>query len=354
MRRWLKIDSSGREAFIMLIAAVVIVFLPEIMPYIYGYSELATSIIIFALFALGFDILIGFTGYLSFGHAAFWGTGAYVSGYFLLHVSTNALLAMLVGVLAVTVLAVVLGAITLRRHGIYFAILTLAFGQMIYYAVLSPLQEWTGGDDGLSGIPTPELFGSIPLTHSTMHYFAAFWVILGFYLARRISRSPYGLILRAIRSNETRLSYAGINVFRYKLMAFVISGVYAGVAGTLYAIYQTYVPSHSLYWTTSGDVVMMAVIGGIGHLFGPMIGAGIMLYLENVLSGITAQWHLILGLIFMGFVIFLPGGVVQGVQRLAQLLLRAFGKKPPATPTRTADHEAPADPDAPPSVRKSE
>lgn len=322
MMRWLSVDSSGREAVIMLVAALLVVFLPELLPLIYGYSELATTIIIFALFALGFDILLGLTGYLSFGHAAFWGVGAYVSGYYLLHVSNNALVSMLVGVLVVTVIAVILGLITLRRHGIYFAILTLAFAQMFYYAVLSPLQHWTGGDDGLSGIPTPYLLGGIPLSHSTMHYFAAFWVILGVYLARRIRRSPYGLMLRAIHSNETRLRHSGINVFRYKLMAFVVSGIYAGLAGTLYAIYQTYVPSHSLYWTTSGEVVMMAVIGGIGTLFGPMIGAGVVLYLENVLSGVTAQWHLILGLIFMAFVIFLPGGIIDGVRRLARAVSR--------------------------------
>src|SRR5699024_9996939 len=139
-----------------------------------------------------------------------------------------------------------------------------------------------------------------------MHYFAAAWVVLGVYLARRIKRSPYGLIQRAIKSNETRLRFTGIHVFRYKLMAFVISGIYSGLAGTLYAIYQTYVPTHSLHWTTSGEIVIMSVVGGVGTLIGPMIGAGIVLYLENVLSAITPQWHLIVGLIFMAFVIFLP------------------------------------------------
>src|SRR5699024_6437580 len=221
MLRWLFSDSSGRETLIMIVVAVVAIFLPQIMLVVGGYTELGTRVLIFALFALGFDILIGFTGYLSFGHAAFWGTGAYVAGFYLLHVSQNALVSMLCGMIVVVIISLLLGLITMRRRGIYFAILTLAFAEMFYYAVLSPLQAWTGGDDGLAGISTPQLFGSISLSGTALHYFTAAWVILGFYIARRIRRSPYGLILRAIHSNEVRLSYVGINVFRYKLMAFV-------------------------------------------------------------------------------------------------------------------------------------
>src|SRR5699024_2366583 len=129
------------------------------------------------------------------------------------------------------------------------------------------------------------------------YFFAAAWALLGLYIGRRIQRSPYGLILRAIKSNETRLTYTGVNVFRYKVMAFVISGLYGGLAGTLATLHDTYVPVSSLHWTTSGEIVVMAVIGGFGTLIGPMLGAGIVLYLENVLSAITAQWYLILGLI---------------------------------------------------------
>ena len=273
------------------------------MPLIGGYSQLATRILIWGIFALGFDILLGLTGLLSFGHAAFWGIGSYVAGYYLLHVSNSLLIAMLLGVLVVGIIAWLLGLITLRRHGIYFAILTLAFAEMFYYLVLSPLQTWTGGDNGLTGIPNPKLLG-MTLGGYEMHAFVAAWTLLAFYLARRIKNSPYGLILRGIKSNETRLGFTGVNVFRYKLMAFVISGLFAGLAGTLYAAYETYVPTESLHWTTSGEVVIMSVIGGVGTLFGPMLGAGIVLYLENVLSAVTRQWNLILGLIFMGFVIF--------------------------------------------------
>ncbi len=299
----------------MGVAAAVFFALPWLMPLIGAYEQLATRFLIWGIFALGFDILIGFTGLLSFGHAAFWGLGAYVTGYYLLHVSNSLLIAMLLGVLVVGVIAWLLGLITLRRHGIYFAILTLAFAEMFYYLVLSPLQTWTGGDNGLTGIPSPKLLGT-PLEGYGMHAFVAAWTLLAFYLARRIKSSPYGLILRGIKTNETRLSFTGVNVFRYKLMAFVISGLYAGLAGTLYAAYETYVPTESLHWTTSGEIVIMSVIGGVGTLFGPMIGAGIVLYLENVLSAVTGQWNLILGLIFMGFVIFLPGGVVGSLRYL--------------------------------------
>lgn len=312
---WLRTDSQAREAVIMVAVAALFVSLPWLLPLVGGYRELATSMLIWGIFALGFDLLVGFTGFLSFGHAAFWGVGAYICGYYLLHYTNNVLVGMLVGITVVAVIALLLGLITLRRHGIYFAILTLAFAEMFYYAALSPLQYWTGGDNGLTGIPSPELLG-YGLEGQVMHLFVAGWALLAFYLARRIQRSPYGLMLRAIKSNETRLLYTGINVFRYKVMAFVISGLYGGLAGTLYAIYQTYVPSESLHWTVSGEVVMMSVIGGLGTLIGPIVGAGIVLYLENVLSAVTDAWHLILGGIFMAFVIFLPGGVAEGVRRL--------------------------------------
>lgn len=322
-----------REAVLMAVAAVVMIALPWILPYVGGYPELATRILIWGIFALGFDILVGFTGYLSFGHAAFWGLGAYCAGFYLLHGSANVLPAILIGVAVATVVSVVLGYLTLRRHGIYFAILTLAFAEMFYYAALAPLQDWTGGDNGLTGIPTPMFFG-IPLDGNAIHYFVVVCAFLALYVARRIIRSPFGLMLRAIKSNETRLRFTGINVYRYKVAAFVISGLYAGLAGTLYAVYETYVPTESLHWVTSGEVVMMSVIGGLGTLIGPMIGAGIVLYLENVLSASTQQWLLMQGLIFMAFVIFLPGGIMEGLRRIFALITKRSRGAPDALERR--------------------
>jgi branched-chain amino acid transport system permease protein len=331
-------DVSPRiEALLMAAATIAMLALPYILPYVGGYRELATRIIIWAIFALGFDLLVGFTGFLSFGHAAFWGIGAYCAGYFLLHYTPGVLPAMLIGVVVATVVAGLIGLLALRRHGIYFAILTLAFAEMFYYLALAPLQDWTGGDNGLTGIPTPTFLG-VRLDGDTAHYFVVAWAVALIYLARRIVRSPFGLMLRALKSNETRLRFTGIDVYRYKVMAFGISGLYAGLAGTLYAICETYVPTESLHWTTSGEVIIMSVIGGIGTLVGPMIGAGIVLYLENVLSATTEQWLLIQGLIFMFFVIFLPGGIMEGLQRAVDWTTsrREGVAAPESRPARTA------------------
>lgn len=322
--RWFRADTPQRELVFTLVVAAVLFGSPWLLAGIGGYKALAARIIIWAIFALGFDILLGLTGLLSFGHAAMWGIGAYVCGYTLLHYINNAVVAIALGVAVVTVVSVLIGLITLRRHGIYFAILTLAFAEMFYFLALTPLQRWTGGDNGLTGIPRPEFFGWAPTGYS-LHVIIASCGLAALYGARRLSRSPVGMMLRAIKSNETRLEFTGVDVFRYKLLAFVISGIYAGFAGTLYAIYETYVPTESLHWTTSGEVVIMAVIGGVGTLIGPMLGAGIVLYLENVLSAETDQWNLILGLIFMGFVIFLRGGAVAAVRRLWHFIGRRRG-----------------------------
>ena len=307
--------STRRELAIMAAFAAVLVALPWVLPLIGGYRELATRIVIWAIFAVGFDLLVGLTGLLSFGHAAMWGTGAYVAGYWLLHGSSNAVVALACGAAAATLLSVVLGFLTLRRQGIYFAILTLAFGEMLYFAALSPLQAWTGGENGLTGLPTATV-GGIPLVGEAIYAVVAVLAFVALYVARRIIRSPYGVILRALRSNDRRLEATGFNVDRYKLVIFVVSGLYAGVAGSLYAIYETYVPTESLHWGTSGQVVMMSVIGGLGTLFGPMFGAGLILFLQNVLSAWTEQWLLLQGLVFMAVIIFFPGGIADAIRRL--------------------------------------
>jgi branched-chain amino acid transport system permease protein len=319
-------QSVLREAAIMAVVAAVLVALPVVLPLIGGYTELATQILLWGIFALGFDLVLGFTGLLSFGHAAFWGLGGYAAGVMLLRVSDNVVPAIIIGVLVAGVVSLLLGHLTLRRRGIYFSILTLAFAEMFYYAALSLFQDWTGGDNGLTGIPAAQFLG-YEMKGRTIYVVIAAFAFIAIYAARRIARSPYGLVLRAIKSNETRLASTGIDTRRYKLTAFVISGIYAGLAGALSAVYQTYVPTDALHWTTSGQVVMMAVIGGVGTLFGPMIGAAVVLFLENVLSASTEQWLLIQGLIFMGFVIFLPGGLMEAARR-AVLLLRPHPAKP--------------------------
>ncbi len=321
-----KQNSSFYKKDILPVAGFALIFLtlPLWFSYLGGYSGLDTKIVIWVIFALGFDLLLGYMGYLSFGHAAFFGTSAYVTGLMLLHYSDNIIPAFFMGVLASILMAIIIGLLTLKRSGIYFSILTLAFGEMLHSLVLSTLQDWTGGDNGLTGLPTPMLF-SLKMQDLNVYYLTVVIAIIMFYLARRIVRSPFGLMLTAIKSNPERLEYTGVNVARYKLVGFVISAAYAGVAGALMIIYEPYVASEFMGWHLSGQVVIMSVIGGVGTLFGPMIGAGFMLYFENVVSvALGGAWLLILGLIFMLIVTFLPGGFVEAGRRVRQ---KVFGGK---------------------------
>ena len=309
----------------VIVFAVIALTMPFWFPLVGGYAGLDTKILIWAIFAIGFDILLGFTGYLSFGHAAFFGVSAYVTGLMLLHYSANIIPAMIASVIVTTIIAVMVGFLTLRRSGIYFSILTLAFGEMFYAAALSIFSDWTGGDNGLTGLPTPELF-SMPFKENNVFYLVAVLAIIGYYVARRIGNSPFGMMLRAVKSNQTRLEFTGLDVKKYKLSAFVISAIYASVAGSLMVIYEPYVATEFVHWSTSGKLVIMSVLGGVGTLFGPMIGAAFMLYFENVISAfLQEQWLLVLGLVFMFIVIFLPGGFVEGAQRLKRVIAGKAG-----------------------------
>jgi ABC-type branched-subunit amino acid transport system permease subunit len=311
-----EMDAVRGELVPVAIFAAIALTMPFWFPLIGGYSGLDTKVLIFVIFVLGFDLLLGFTGYLSFGHAAFFGTSAYTTGLTLLHYSPEIIPAMAMSILVTFVLALLIGLLLTRRTGIYFAILTLAFASMLYRAALSIFSEWTGGDNGLTGIPTPELFG-MPMHGSRVFLLVAVFAILGFWLALRISRSPFGLMLRAIKSNQQRLAYTGVDVSLYKLWGFIVSALYGGIAGSLMIIYEPYVATHFLHWTMSGEVVIMAVIGGLGTLVGPMIGAGFMMYFENVASAwLGEQWLLVLGVLFVLIMMFLPGGFMEGGRRL--------------------------------------
>jgi branched-chain amino acid transport system permease protein len=343
-----------------------------------GYPDLMQRFVIFGIFAIGFNILFGLTGYLSFGHAAFLGVGSYAAVWMFKLLSMNVLPAIQLAVATSGLFALLIGYVSLRRSGIYFAILTLAFAQMSYalaYSVLTPI---TGGETGLQlalsdprildfsaedgNIPTPGLFGlemndSAQLvmgdwvfTFSVGYYFSAIVMLLAFYMAIRIFRSPFGIMLRAIKSNNTRMTYTGLNARPYALAAFVISGMYAGLAGGLMASMDPLAGAERMFWTASGEVVLMTILGGVGTLIGPVLGAGLIKYMENIVSKINEDilhswfaflpdglenlvvtliypfvgkgWHLTLGLIFMLVVIFLPGGLVEGGQRIARLFRR--------------------------------
>ena len=353
-----------------------------------GYPDLMQRFVIFGIFAVGFNILFGLTGYLSFGHAAFLGVGSYASVWMFKLLSYNIVPAILLAVVMASIFALLIGYVSLRRSGIYFSILTLAFAQMSFalaYSVLSnPKFNLTNGETGLqvyandpqvfhrAGLPdVPHLFGLSMRSTYTMdvgawsfsfnvgYYISAIVLLLVFYLAIRIFRSPFGMMLRAIKSNQTRMSYTGLNPRPYTLAAFVISGAYAGLAGGLMAAMDPLVGAERMQWTASGEVVLMTILGGTGTLIGPILGAGFIKYFENIFSKINDTvlhqwfafmpdgmedfmvfvikpfvgkgWNLTLGIMFMLVVIFLPGGLVEGGQRLGKWIKnRGKSKDSPA------------------------
>lgn len=302
--------------------ASVVLTMPWWLTMIGGYEALATKILIWALFALGFDILLGFTAYLSFGHAAFFGTSAYVTGLMLKHFSAEIIPAMFASIIVTLVLALLLGSIILKRSGIYFSILSLAFAEMLHAAGLSIFADWTGGDNGLTMNTKPALAG-VHMDGLPVFYLCAIFLIIGFGVARQIKRSPLGLMLQGVKENSMRLEYTGVNVRFYKITAYVISACYAGIAGSLMVVYEPYVATKFLHWSTSGEVVIMSVIGGVNTLLGPMLGAGFMLYFENVIQGVIGpQWKLVLGSVFVMVVIFIPGGFVDLYRTIRQKMGR--------------------------------
>lgn len=345
-----------------------------------GYPDLMQRFVIFGIFAIGFNILFGLTGYLSFGHAAFLGVGSYSAVWMFKLIGMNVLPAIALSVVVAGLFALLIGYVSLRRSGIYFSILTLAFAQMSFnlaYSVLTPI---TNGETGLQLTlndarilgQSATADGSIPVTNllpglemrstyvmdvgpwlfqfNVGYYLSAVFLLLAFYMSIRIFRSPFGMMLRAVKSNQQRMNYTGLNTRPYTLAAFVISGMYAGLAGGLLASMDPLAGAERMQWTASGEVVLMTILGGAGTLIGPILGAGFIKYFENIFSKINDTvlhqwfafmpdgledfvvfivhpfigkgWSLTLGLTFMLVVIFLPGGLVQGGQKIMSLFRR--------------------------------
>ena len=284
-----------------------------VFPFILPHTSLATQVLTYGLFALGFNLLYGYTGILSFGHAAYYGLGAYGTGIALAKLHVASLWGALgVGLLAATLGGVVAGFFCLRRRGIYFAMLTLAFAQMLYFIAFH-LADWTGGDDGLRGIPLLPLWlpgGSVSLRTPFAFYGFTFVVVSCAVAAlKRILDSPFGHVLQAIRENPERAAACGYDVNRVKYVSFVFSAFFAGLAGALEALRLTVVPVDALLWSTSGQVVIMTLLGGAGTFFGPFVGAMTYLLLEERLSRLIEWWPILVGAIFMTFVLFLPKGI---------------------------------------------
>lgn len=358
----MQIEKKRSDLFIMAMFTIVVLSMPIwLSPLGANYPDLLQKFAIFGIFAIGYNILFGLTGYLSFGHAIFIGVGSYTAVWSFKLLSMNVLPAIIFGTLLAGIIAALVGYVSLRRSGIYFSILTLAFAQMFYnlaYSVLTPL---TNGETGLTisandprvvdrlfsvvgeGLPSTELFG-ISMSGYSGFYFCAVLLILAFFVSLKIFNSPFGLKLKAIKSNQHRMKYTGYNTRPYLITAFIISGMFAGLAGSLMAVTDPLAGAERMQWTASGEVVLMTILGGVGTLYGPLLGVGIIKYLENIFSAVNEAalqnffafmpqwlndtmvvivspfvgegWHLTLGLMFMIVVIFLPGGVTEGFQKL--------------------------------------
>jgi len=313
-------SAMDRVATRFLAEAAMIGFLvafPFAIPFIGGSLDTASRILDWGLFGLGFDLLFGFTGLLSFGQAAFFGAGGFVASYLLVaQINNNAIVALGAGTVVAAAFGAVIGALSLRRAGIYFAMLTLAFGEMFYFLDISPLAQWTGGENGLAGVPTPRLdFGVFELDLNSaigMYSLLAVIFFVGFWFALRVIRSPFGAVLRAIRDNEQRAAAVGHDVAKYKLTVFIIAAAYAGLAGGLLGLLQGYMPPDAFYLETSGQLVVQTIIGGTGTLVGPLVGAAVWLYLFTLLqnvAGLGALWKMILGIIFVLLVTVFRRGI---------------------------------------------
>jgi branched-chain amino acid transport system permease protein len=283
-----------------------------VFPLLMPYEALAVNILIFGLFAVGFNLVFGYTGMLSFGHAAFLGTGSYFTGIMMVHAGMHWLAAIGVGVLASLAVGAVIGYLAIRTRGIYFSMVTLALGQIVYYAFYKA-ERWSGGENGLRGIkPAPLDLGPLHLDFvnpTTKYYLVLVFVALALWGVSRLLASPFGAVLEAIRENEQRTAACGFDVARSKWLVFVISAGVCGLAGSLRALHLTVVPVDSLHYLQSGQAVMMCLLGGMGSFFGPFVGAGLFLYLEDVVTHLTRYWMAVVGLLFMALVLFFPRGV---------------------------------------------
>ena len=393
---------NKRDTLLFVIVTVMVLLAPFILNpfpqgssmaqmFNAGYPDLMQRFVIFGILVIGFNILFGLTGYLSFGHAAFLGIGSYSAVWMFKLLSMNIIPAIILSMIVAGIFSLAIGYVSLRRSGIYFSILTLAFAQMSYnlaYSVLgNPSSNYnlTNGETGLQlalndprildgaaaangALPVTNLFGLAMrdsynwnvggwlFTFNVGYYVAGILMLLSFYISIRIFRSPFGMMLRAVKSNQQRMNYTGLNTKPYTLAAFVISGMYAGLAGGLLSSMDPLAGAERMHWTASGEIVIMAILGGVGTLIGPIVGAGFNEYFKNILSkindGVLHQWlsflpdgienfivgimhyfvgkgwHLTLGLLFVLVIVFLPGGLVEGGQKLAKLFKRKKADTP--------------------------
>src|SRR4051794_2943604 len=336
-----------RPYLIETLTAIGLIAAPFVLPYLGFAPNTVNRILVWGLFGLGFDILFGFTGLLSFGQSAFYGTGGFVAAYLLTPAGfSNVVLALIIGMVAAAAVGYLVGLIALRRTGIYFAMITVAIAEVFFFVEFNPLSEWTGGENGLPGVPTPSFnLGFTTLNFTTgwsLYQFLALCYFVGVVIALRIVRSPVGAILRAIRDNPLRAIAVGHNIHGYKLTAFVVAAAYAGFAGGLLGLMQGFMPPDAFMFDTSGQLVMQTAIGGAGTLFGPLVGAAVWLFLSDFLQTtlhLGATWKLVLGVVFVLLICFLRRGLIGAI---ADLWALAAGSRKKVEPTEESPLAAPA------------
>ncbi|HEY5211154.1 MAG TPA: branched-chain amino acid ABC transporter permease [Stellaceae bacterium] len=311
----MQVDRRAAHALVWLL----LLTMPFWLDWVDGYTALGTRIVVLALAAMSLNFLLGFTGVLSFGHAAYFGLGAYGLGMTIKYLVPSTLAGMAVGVIAGTLAAMLLGALIVRLRGIYFAMVTIAFGQVFYFIAY----RWnavTGGDDGLSGWrrqPVDLGFVRIDLLGSdnALYYWCLFWFAAAVLIMAALLRSPFGRTLLAIRENERRARFLGIPIDRHIWLSWVISCLFVSLAGTLYALLNSFADPHDLRWDQSGDFVIMAVLGGMRSFWGPLIGAAVYVVLQDYISSQTENWMSFIGLFFVLVVLFFPRGVMGVLRR---------------------------------------
>lgn len=291
--------------------ASVVVFL-IVFPWLMPYEALAINVLIFGLYAVGFNLLFGYTGMLSFGHAAFLGVGSYGTGIVMVHYAWPWYLAIPAGVVLAALFGLIIGWMAIRTRGIYFAMVTLALAQCVYF-IFYKAEALTGGENGLRGVKlhSIDLMGVRLdfLDPTTKYYVILVFVALALWFVSRVLASPFGAVIETVRENEKRSAACGYDVARTKLLVFVLSSVICGLAGTLRALHLSVVPVDALHYLTSGQAVIMTLLGGMGTFFGPFVGALVVLLIEDVVTNITRYWQLVVGAVFIIFVLFFPRGI---------------------------------------------
>lgn len=306
--------AKKRKILLYAIALALLVLAPFV-----AYPVFLMKILCLALFAAAFNLVLGYTGLLSFGHAAFLATGGYFTGYLLSHHAINPEMAILTGTLAAVILGTFFGLLSIRRQGIYFAMITLALAQLVYFFYLQA--EFTGGEDGMQGVPRGKLFGFIDLYNNyNLYYMVLAIFIFGYLLIQRTIHSPFGQVLKAIRENEPRAVSLGYNVDTYKLVAFIISAGLAGLAGSTKTIVFQLASLNDAHWHMSGEVILMTLVGGVGTLIGPVVGAGFVLTLtEQLAKSSVGDWvNIILGVVFVMCVLAFRAGIVGEIQKFTK------------------------------------